>query len=86
VLLLMVLSPGDVAAVGDAPTPVTITALHVTNGKLTDTTYISPIDFGAGSAVSAKITKCPNSAWTKTVGATQVDQCSEFRQGTDLSV
>uniref|UniRef100_A0A383VXC6 Tyrosine-protein kinase ephrin type A/B receptor-like domain-containing protein n=1 Tax=Tetradesmus obliquus TaxID=3088 RepID=A0A383VXC6_TETOB len=62
------------SAAGDtaAADKVTITELTQTlvNGKQ----YISGVTPNTDLA-AAKITACPNNAWTKTVGATAVDQC-----------
>lgn len=70
-------SVGSAAGDTAAADKVTITELTQTlvNGKQ----YISGVTPNTDLA-AAKITACPNNAWTKTVGATAVDQCSEYME------
>ncbi|WIA10380.1 hypothetical protein OEZ85_010572 [Tetradesmus obliquus] len=67
--------PGDVGDDTDA-TAVNIDALSIDgDGKLQNAVYVSTISGATGPAGSAKIIKCEKDLWTKTVGATKVDQC-----------
>lgn len=61
---------------GADATQVTITGLDLDgDGNVQSGGFIAGVDLGSGNTASAKITQCPNRAWTKSVGATAVDQC-----------
>lgn len=69
---LRLFSEGSTAAVtAYATIPV------LTQADVTGNVFISAVTSSTGTLADAKITACDNAAWTKTVGATSADQCSE---------
>jgi hypothetical protein len=85
-LLLLLLScacsPGDLADTANNAAAVSIGSLAFdgTTKLLTGTTYIVSVSGAPLTATgdgAAKMVKCPNNAWTKGLGATNIDECCE---------
>jgi hypothetical protein len=82
VFAFLLCSPGDVLSdPNNNAGAVTISTLTYDSGTklLTGTGYIVSVTgtltlTGAGAA---KMERCPNNAWTKALGATNVDECRE---------